>query len=142
MEIFSAYIFAAGIAWLIAQGAKYIIASIKARNLKQLRRLYLSGHMPSAHSATVVALTTVIGFHDGVGSGLFALAFVFSFVVVYDSLMARRSSGEQGTVLLALLKETKSKLQPPRVALGHKVPEVLVGIAVGIAVGATVASLI
>lgn len=134
-EILSPYLIAAAVAWLLSQGAKYVVASIRARSWRQLRHLYLSGNMPSAHSATVVAVTTVIGLIDGFGSGLFALALLFAFVVMYDAMMVRRSSGEQGTILLQLLKDTKSQLLPPRVALGHKPLEVVVGALLGVLVG-------
>lgn len=91
--------------------------------------------MPSAHSATAVAVLTVIGLSDGVGSGLFGLALVFASVVVYDAMMVRRSSGEQGESLTALIKEQKSKVRLPRVARGHTPLEVAVGALLGLAVG-------
>lgn len=140
MEVFSPYIAAGLGAWIIAQASKYIFASIKTRKMASLRHLYFSGNMPSAHSATVVAVTTVIGIVDGVGSGLFGLAIVFSSVVLYDAMMVRRSSGEQGAALTALIKEQKSKTRLPRVAKGHTPLEVVVGSVVGLAVGLVVAT--
>jgi len=125
------YLLAPLVAWLVAQGAKYVIASIKARNARQFRNLYLSGNMPSAHSATVVSLAVIIGLTDGFGSAVFALALVFAAVVMYDAIMVRRSSGEQGVAILAFLTEAKSKIVPPRVAKGHTPVEVLVGALVG-----------
>jgi len=97
--------------------------------------------MPSAHSATVVAVTTIIGVVDGVGSGLFGLAVVFSSVVLYDAMMVRRSSGEQGVAITALIKERKSSVRLPRVAKGHTPLEVVVGSIVGLVVGLVVATL-
>lgn len=138
MEIFSPYIIAGAAGWIVAQAAKYVIASYKAGGLASLRQLYLSGHMPSAHSATVVAVLVVIGAQDGVGSGLFGLAVVFASVVLYDAMMVRRSSGEQGIALTGVIKESKSKVPLPRVAMGHTPLEVFVGSLLGLVVGLVV----
>ena len=139
MEIFSPYILAGGAGWVVAQVLKYIIASIHGRKLKSLNQLYLSGSMPSAHSATVIAVLVVIGFIDGVGSAIFGLALLFAAVVMYDAMMVRRSSGEQGRSLTILLKEQKRTEAPlPRVAKGHTPLEVLGGIVVGVTVGLVV----
>lgn len=95
--------------------------------------------MPSAHSATVIALLTVIGGIEGVGSALFALAALFSAIVMYDAVMVRRSSGEQGEALLALLAGQKKPLvRLPRVAKGHTPLEVVVGAVVGFLVGGAI----
>ncbi len=138
MAIISPYIIAGILGWVIAQSVKYLIISAKHRRLVSLRQLYGSGNMPSAHSATVIAVLTVIGLIDGVGSGLFGLATVFASVVLYDAMMVRRSSGEQGASLTALIKEQKSTVRLPRVAKGHTPLEVLVGSILGLAVGAAV----
>lgn len=135
MELISPYVLAAGLGWLSAQFLKYIMASLLLRRWASPRQLYLSGHMPSAHSATTVALLTVIGFKDGTSDALFGLALVFTAVVLYDAMMVRRSSGEQGVALTALLKESKSKVALPRVAIGHTPLEVFVGSILGLIVG-------
>lgn len=137
-EILSPYLIAAAAGWIVAQVGKYIIASIKGRRLNSLRQLYLSGSMPSAHSATVIALVTVIAFKDGIGTPLFALALTFAAVVMYDAMMVRRSSGEQGAALTAFMKEKKTKVALPRVAKGHTPFEVLGGVIVGLIVGLSV----
>ena len=135
MEILSPYIIAGMLGWIVAQAAKYVIASIKHKKLVSVRQLYGSGNMPSAHSATVVGVLTVIGIIDCIDSGLFGLALVFASVVLYDAVMVRRSSGEQGASLTALIKEQKSSVRLPRVAKGHTPAEVAVGIILGRGVG-------
>lgn len=135
MEILSPYIVAGLAGWIVSQVAKYIIASFKERRLKSLRQLYFSGNMPSAHSATVVAVLVVIGLRDGIGSGLFGLALVFTSVVLYDAMMVRRSVGEQGVALTEVIRERKSAVRLPRVAMGHTPTEVLVGSILGLAIG-------
>lgn len=134
----SPYIIAGMAGWIVAQTAKYIVASFKKGELASVRRLYMSGRMPSAHSATVVALLTVIGLIDGIESGLFGLALVFASVVLYDAVMVRRSSGEQGIAITALINEGGSKVPLPRVARGHTPLEVAVGALVGLGVGIAV----
>jgi acid phosphatase family membrane protein YuiD len=138
MTTLSPYLIAAAVAWVVSQGLKYLILSIKGRTFKHFRQLYLSGSMPSAHSATVIALLFVIGAKDGVESAIFGLATLVSAIVMYDAVMVRRSSGEQGEALIALLKETKNTIAYPRVAKGHTPSEVLVGALVGILVGIVV----
>lgn len=133
--VLSPYLIAAASAWFLAQLLKYVVASIKAKDVRQYRQFYLSGSMPSAHSATVVALATVVGLVDGVGSAIFALAILFAAVVMYDALMVRRSSGEQGVVILRLLKDLKSPIVPPHVAKGHLPLEVLAGALLGFTIG-------
>ncbi len=135
MEILSPYIIAGVAGWVISQLSKYVVASFKVGKLASVRQLYLSGHMPSAHSATVIAVLVVIGLKDGIGSGLFGLALVFASVVLYDAMMVRRSSGEQGVAITGLIKETNSKVPLPRVAIGHTPLEVAVGSLLGCIVG-------
>lgn len=138
MSIISPYIIAGILGWVVAQSVKYLIISVRKRRLVSLRQLYGSGNMPSAHSATVVAVLVLIGLIDGIDSGLFGLAAVFSSVVLYDAMMVRRSSGEQGASLTALIKEQKSNVRLPRVAKGHTPVEVAVGTLLGLIVGVAV----
>lgn len=134
----SPYIIAGLAGWIVSQLGKYAWASFRAGRLKDYRQLYLSGHMPSAHSATVVSLVVVVGALDGTDSAVFGVALLFAAVVLYDAMMVRRSSGEQGVALTALMKEQKSKVRLPRVALGHTPIEVAIGALLGLIVGTAV----
>lgn len=134
----SPYIIAILLGWIVAQGAKYLIVAAKQRSFDHLRQLYLSGNMPSSHSATVIALATVVALRDGVESGLFAVAALLAGIVMYDAVMVRRSSGEQGVAIQQLIREQKSKVALPRAAKGHTPVEVLVGALLGVAIGAVV----
>lgn len=136
--VLTPYFIAIIAAWLIAQGVKYLLVAIKSRSFDHVRQLYLSGNMPSAHSATVVALVVVIGLRDGLDSGLFALAALFAGIVMYDAVMVRRSSGEQGVAIQQLIKEQKSSIPLPRAAKGHTPVEVLAGAALGVIIGLVV----
>ena len=139
------FLLGAMIAWLVAQALKHG-ARLFGRNRRIFgtdtrAKLFLSGGMPSAHSATVTALTAMIGYYEGCDSAVFALSVLFSAVVMYDAMMVRRSSGEQGAALKKLLKEQKSKVAVPRVSKGHTPLEVAVGALLGSIVGTVVALL-
>lgn len=139
MHFLSPYILAAIFSWLVAQGLKYIFATVKGKKLGSMRQLYLSGGMPSAHSASVVALLVVIGLKDGVDSAVFGLALLFAAVVMYDAVMVRRSSGEQGVALRWLFHELKlTPAAPFRTAKGHLPEEVFGGAIIGAIIGVVV----
>jgi acid phosphatase family membrane protein YuiD len=138
MNTFSPYIVAILAAWLSAQGAKYVIVGLRQRRFDHFRQLYLSGNMPSAHSATVTALVVVVALRDGIESGLFGLAALFAAIVMYDAMMVRRSSGEQGLAIQMLIKEQGSRVALPRAAKGHTPLEVVVGALLGVIIGLVV----
>lgn len=95
--------------------------------------------MPSAHSATTMALATVVALKDGVDSGLFAVAALFAGVVMYDAIMVRRSVGEQGMAIETLIGLAKNRsVNIPRSARGHTPLEVLVGASLGVVIGLVV----
>lgn len=140
------YIITPLIAWAIAQSAKHVFVSYNRRRKvidqpkasSVLLPLVPSGGMPSAHSATVVALAAIIGLKLGLSSPVFAVSLLFAGVVMYDAVMVRYSSGEQGETIIALLKELKSRIPVPKVAKGHLVSEVLVGALIGVSVATVV----
>lgn len=131
----SPYIIVIIASWLVAQGAKYIIIAIKSRNFDHFRQLYLSGNMPSAHSATIVSVATLIGCREGFESAVFGLAMTMAGIVMYDAIMVRRSVGEQGLAIQELIKHAKYGVLLPRAAKGHTPLEVLVGAALGVIIG-------
>lgn len=137
-ELVSPYLYAILAGWIVAQGLKYVIVAIKTNNFDHLRQLYLSGNMPSAHAATAVALLTVIALKDGIDSGLFGLAALFASIVMYDSMMVRRSVGEQGKAIQQLIKNSGENIKLPRAAKGHTPAEVCVGSLLGVAIGLVV----
>jgi len=134
----SPYILAIVAGWTVSQLIKSIIGLFRHKYMGLRSILFVSGGMPSSHSATLMAVWTVILITDGVNSGLFGLASVIALIVLYDAVKVRRSSGEQGVALLALMKEQKSIFPVPRVAMGHTPAEVLVGSLLGIIIGLTI----
>lgn len=135
MSAISPYLVVIVLAWVCAQGLKYLLAAIREKNVSVFRQLYLSGNMPSAHSAAVMSLTTLIALKDGTHTPLFALAALFAAIVMYDAIMVRRSSGEQGLAIRDLITELKSGIVLPRAAKGHTPLEVLAGATLGVILG-------
>lgn len=134
----SAYLLVIALGWIVAQGLKYVFAVIKTKRIGNFRQFYTSGNMPSSHSACVVGLATVVGLQDGFDSALFGIAFLFASIVMYDAVMVRRSSGEQGLAIQQLIKLGKSNIVLPRAAKGHTPAEVLIGALLGIILGLVV----
>jgi acid phosphatase family membrane protein YuiD len=126
------------VAWAIAQAAKVIMTSMRQRRLN-LRVLAETGGMPSSHAAIVMGLTTAVGKYAGVSSAAFAIALIFSFVVMYDAAGLRRAAGRQAAILNRLVEDLVHmrgmQEQRLRELLGHTPLEVVVGAALGIVVG-------
>ncbi|KAK8959322.1 hypothetical protein KSP40_PGU016975 [Platanthera guangdongensis] len=100
------------------------------------RRLLGSGGMPSSHSATVVALATAIGLHEGTGGSSFALATVLASIVMYDASGIRLHAGRQAEVLNQIVCELPSEhplssVRPLRELLGHTPLQVIAGAVLG-----------
>src|SRR5256884_7418798 len=96
------YLGPALLAWAIAQVLKVGWTSARQRRLN-LRVLAETGGMPSSHAAIVMGLTAAVGRVDGLASGTFAIALIFSFVVMYDAQGVRRAAGRQAMVLNRLV---------------------------------------
>ena len=84
--------------WVIAQVLKTIIHTLFTKNFSA-ERLVGGGGMPSSHSATVCALATATALEFGMGSFEFAMAAVFSLVVMYDAIGVRQETGKQAKIL-------------------------------------------
>ncbi|HRQ87100.1 MAG TPA: divergent PAP2 family protein [Candidatus Saccharibacteria bacterium] len=132
----SSYVIAPVLGWVVAQILKHLFnARLRKDKKAYYSPLIISGGMPSAHSAAVVALLVVVGTKDGIESAVFGIALLFAAIVMYDAMMVRRSSGDQGVILAALIKEQKSSVRLPRIAKGHTPLEVIVGAVIGLGVG-------
>lgn len=123
--------------WFFAQLIKVILTLLKHKRF-DLKRFIESGGMPSSHSAMVIALTTSLGRHEGINSSAFAVALVFSLIVMYDASGVRRAAGKQAEILNQIIQDIyhhKYKGGMLKELIGHTPLEVLGGVVVGIIVG-------
>jgi len=134
---------AAALAWAIAQGLKVILTLAISKKFDGSRMLG-SGGMPSSHSAMTCAMLMMIGFTEGFGSSVFALAFCFSGVVMYDAAGVRRSTGKNAAVLNRLLDRLTSDglnldEEHLKELVGHTPVQVAAGAMLGILIGTLMA---
>nr|DAD30634.1 TPA_asm: hypothetical protein HUJ06_009485 [Nelumbo nucifera] len=127
--VFTNYPFiSAIIAFALAQSSKFFITWYKERRW-DFKQLISSGGMPSSHSATVTALAIAIGFQDGFGGSVFAIAMILACVVLNQIVFELPAEHP--------LAETR----PLRELLGHTPSQVIVGALLGF-VTAVIAHLI
>ncbi len=121
------------LAWFIAQLIKFSIRAYKGEPSFSI--FYQSGGMPSAHTATIAALSFTTLALYGYDSPIFGLAVIFSGVIIYDALGVRRSTGEQSIAINRLIK-VSGKEEAVREVMGHTPKEVAAGLVLGLIVGA------
>lgn len=133
------FIYVPVLTWFCNQIFKFIVDLIKNKKFN-FKHLLAAGGMPSSHSAFVCCLTTLVGREYGFGSGIFAISFIFAFVVMYDAAGIRRAAGKQAKILNKIVETpglTTVEVQEKLVeVLGHTPIQVVVGALVGIIVGA------
>jgi acid phosphatase family membrane protein YuiD len=126
------------ITWFLVQFFKLIWEIVTNRKGKiNFKRIFGAGGMPSSHTACITSLATSIGIVEGFGSTTFALAAVFTFIVMYDAAGVRRAAGKQARVLNKIIESDGDiNVQEKLVELlGHTPVEVFVGLIVGILMG-------
>ena len=130
---------------IVAQATKIVLLVFKQKQKFVFEDLFVTGSMPSAHSAIVASLATILLFTEGF-SPLFFTTFVFAAIVIRDAVGVRRTVGEESKVLTNVISALKTKfhINIPRKmhqSLGHQPLEVLVGVLIGIAASIAVYSM-
>lgn len=126
--------------WFGIQLFKVIWDFVATKKLN-IRRLWGAGGMPSAHSAVVISITTMIGRSQGIASPIFAVAFVFSLVVLYDACGVRYEAGKQAHVLNELMSNPEFEIANMNFngkleeLVGHTPVQVFVGALIGLIIG-------
>tara|TARA_B100000315_G_scaffold145168_1_gene134096 strand:- start:1066 stop:1506 length:441 start_codon:yes stop_codon:yes gene_type:complete len=127
------------VSWMAAQALKVAGGVIRHRRFS-FRWVMSTGGMPSAHSAGVSALATGVGLTSGFSTPLFAVAFAFAMVTMFDAQGVRRSAGQQAKILNAVMEDIYFGRPVPqermRELLGHTPVEVFVGGAIGVCLAA------
>ena len=118
-------------AGIISQTLKIFVIHLKLKQRFHLHSLVETGGMPSAHSALVSSLNTIIWLTEGF-TPLFFVTLTFSLIVLRDAMGVRRSVGEEGKLIEKLMRYEKIKIQDFHYSLGHTPIQVLAGLFIGI----------
>jgi acid phosphatase family membrane protein YuiD len=110
---------------------KVVLYSIREKRIA-LSWFMSAGGMPSAHSAFVTALSVSVGLWSGFRSDVFAVAAVFSIIIIYDSWRLRGAVAHHARVLAKLVERHPDVEEGTlNLRLGHSLPEIMAGIAAG-----------
>ncbi len=115
-------------AWLVAGSSKFVINSIKAKQLAF--GLIGYGGMPSNHSAIVSSMVALIAFKEGLDHPALGVAIALAFIVLLDANSLRNQIGKHAAAINLLNKESDAPVLRER--MGHSKLELLGGIVVGI----------
>lgn len=121
---------------LLAQTIKFSLHLIFNKKI-DFRLFTTTGGMPSAHSASVMGLSTMVGLILGFDSVEFAIALGYALVVMYDAAGVRRAAGKQAACLNRILDDFyKHEIQEIggrlKELLGHTPLQVFWGAILGI----------
>lgn len=132
------YLITPFLAWLVAGCLKFLINSIKAKQLAF--GLIGYGGMPSNHSAIVSSIVALIAFKEGIDVPAFGVALTLAFIVMLDANSLRRAVGKHAVEINKLAKNDP-EYQLLRERMGHTKFEILGGVVVGCLVGFVVSLL-
>src|SRR3989339_280292 len=122
-------------AFLLSQTLKIVYYYIKEKEFNIIHFFEAAG-MPSTHSAMSSAMALMIGLTEGFASPLFAVAVVFTIIVMYDAMGVRFAAGQQAIVLNKIIEdiysEKVSEKEKMKELIGHTPFEVFVGGVLGI----------
>ena len=122
---------------IASQALKLLTDGIKGNF--DLKNLFINyGGMPSAHTAFAISITTLVGLRIGFDAPIFAIALVFTILIMRDAVAFRNFLGKQAAVfnqVISKLPEAEKKEIPRfRERMGHSVIEVFAGAIWGIAI--------
>lgn len=125
------------IAAFLAQVLKFIIFTIRSKKVN-FKIFTTTGGMPSSHSAGVMGLSTSVGIISGYDSVIFAVAFGYALITMYDAAGLRRAAGKTAACLNKMMDDFyKHDVQAIggklKELLGHTPLEVIAGAIFGIA---------
>lgn len=132
------YLITPFLSWLVAGCLKFLINSIKAKQLAF--GLIGYGGMPSNHSAIVSSMAALIAFKEGIDVPAFGVALTLAFIVMLDANSLRRAVGKHAIEINKLAKNDP-EYQLLRERMGHTKFEILGGVVVGCLVGFVVSLL-
>ena len=110
---------------IISQSIKVIIEFCKYKRITFSRFIDGMGGMPSTHSALVSSLSTIVYIDYGL-CAMSAVTFIFSLIIMYDSMGIRYESGKQAEIINDIAGTNLEE------KIGHSPIEVLIGSILGI----------
>ena len=131
-------------AWLTAQILKVFTGMFSKEKFSLLRLLFSNGGMPSSHTAAVISLATAALILYGVGSSVFAVCAILTFITINDAMGVRYETGKQSKVINQIMREMSSG-KPESVEtglkelVGHTPLQVVMGAITGIIVAVILA---
>jgi len=118
------------ISWFLAQLIKVLLYR-RSEGRWNFFHFFEAGGMPSAHSASVTALTLGIALTQGLQSTSFTISLVFALIVMYDATGVRRAAGKQAEILNKIVDDIyangKIRIEKLKEILGHDPIEVFAG---------------
>ena len=129
-------------AWLIAQIFK-VFTNLFVEKTFDIKRLVGDGGMPSAHSATVMALAIMVGWTSGFDGVAFAVSLIFAVVVMRDAVGVRRETGKQAESIKDIAEalnqtflgeNSEIRTENLKILVGHTPLQVTFGAILGAAV--------
>lgn len=122
------------IAWAFTQTIKVTLGVIREKKFN-FSWFIGTGGMPSSHAAGATAMAVSSGLELGFSSPIFALAFVFAMVTMFDAQGVRRAAGEQAKILNKVIDDIywQGKIGGGQLKelLGHTPFQVLIGSIIG-----------
>jgi len=120
--------------WAVAQCSKVFVGVFVEKRFN-FKWFIGTGGMPSSHAAGATALATVCGLEHGFDSAVFAVAFSFAVVTMFDAQGVRRSTGQQAEILNKIIEDMYSRgnieSQKLKEFIGHTPVQVLIGMLLG-----------
>ena len=124
-------------AWFVAQTLKVFLGVMREKRFN-FKWFVGTGGMPSSHTAGAAALSTTVGLTYGFDSAMFAVALIFTLIVMFDAQTVRFSTGKQAEILNKMLEDIywKKKMDEDKLKefIGHTPVQVYAGAALGIVV--------
>ncbi len=122
------------LSWFIAQSIKMVRGALYRKRFN-IRWLFDTGGMPSAHSASVVSVATAVGLFYGFFSIISLISIALAIVTMFDAAGVRRAVGRQAKVLNKMTDELYERGQIGenrlKELLGHTPMEVVAGAFLG-----------
>lgn len=119
------------LAWLSAGTLKFVVNSIRAKQLAF--DLIGYGGLPSNHSAIVSSMAALIAFKEGIDHPAFGVSIALAFIVMLDASSLRKQVGKHAENINQLwANQRKNDKNRLRERIGHTREEIFAGILVGI----------